>query len=424
MRESSTYFRNALLIAVILGLCAYSLLFIYSTGYIGDEYPVRLNWQRQAFFIGAGLLLAMPVSCLLCRSWLRGWYIYGGYAISLASLLLVLVLGHKTGGATRWLAVGSFIFQPAEYAKVFTVLALALRISSGNCGALKSLLLSLAFAMPPMALIMVEPSYGSAAAMLPPVAVILLMHIPGRRLLQFTILGTLLIMAVLAAGLLWLRTEQGSKGADKVLAALSENRHFLKDYHVRRIKGYLDKTGDWNERQSVLTISSGGSSGKGYLQGTMKGLGYLPRTVAPTDFIFAVICEEFGFFYGALPVILLYIILLCLLICNGTAALEERNLLFCTGVAMLLFMHIAINLAMTMRLLPVIGLPLPLLSYGGSYATAVFAGLGAAMAGKDSQLKGDVRHSFTLQLGRLLRFSINEMNIQDNNKNHKLRTGK
>ena len=192
------------------------------------------------------------------------------------------------------------------------------------------------------------------------------------------------------------------------MTALSQDTHFLRDYHVRRIKGYLDKNGDWNERQSVLTISSGGSSGKGYLQGTMKGLGYLPRTVAPTDFIFAVICEEMGFFYGALPILLLYAIMLALLLWNGAMQDNEANILSCTGISMLLFTHIGINLAMTMRLLPIIGLPLPLLSYGGSYTLAVCLGLGTALSGEDSSATENTQPSFTLQLGRFLKISLNQ----------------
>ncbi len=396
------------MLAIVLGLCAYSLLFIYSTGYIGDEYPVRLNWQRQAVFFAVGLLGVLPAAFFICRSWFKHWFVYGGYVFSIISLLLVLLFGQKTGGATRWLPMGPFLFQPAEFAKVFTVLAVGCLMSDYKKGIFKSILLSLALVLPPLLLIMVEPSYGSAFSMLPPVATMCLMHLPGKRIFQFTILATLAIIVLWCGSLLWLRSEQGSKQANKILTALSQDTHFLRDYHVRRIKGYLDKNGDWNERQSVLTISSGGSSGKGYLQGTMKGLGYLPRTVAPTDFIFAVICEELGFFYGALPILLLYAIMLALLLWNGAMQDNEANILSCTGIAMLLFTHIGINLAMTMRLLPIIGLPLPLLSYGGSYTLAVCLGLGAALSGEDSSASENTQPSFTLQLGRFIKISLNQ----------------
>ncbi|MBR6373848.1 MAG: FtsW/RodA/SpoVE family cell cycle protein [Victivallales bacterium] len=407
MKNTGTYLRHALLLAIVLGLCAYSLLFIYSTGYIGDEYPVRLNWQRQAVFFAVGLLGVLPAAYFISRSWFKRWFVYGGYAFSIISLLLVLLFGQKTGGATRWLPIGPFLFPPAEFAKVFTILAAGSLMSDYRKGRFKSILLSLALVLPPLLLIMVEPSYGSAFSLLPPVATMCLMHLPGKRLFQFTIIATLAIIVLWCGSLLWLRSEQGSKQANKILTALSQDTHFLRDYHVRRIKGYLDKNGDWNERQSVLTISSGGSSGKGYLQGTMKGLGYLPRTVAPTDFIFAVICEELGFFYGALPILLLYAIMLALLLWNGAIQDKEANLLCCTGIAMLLFTHIGINLAMTMRLLPIIGLPLPLLSYGGSYTLAVCLGLGAVLPGEESPTLEQSLPSFTIEFGNLLKVSLN-----------------
>ena len=369
---------------------------------------MRLNWQRQAVFFAVGLLGIMPATFFICRSWFKRWFVYGGYALSIISLLLVLLFGQKTGGATRWLPIGPFLFQPAEFAKVFTILAIGIMMSDYKKGYLKSIMLSLALTLPPLLLIMVEPSYGSAFSMLPAATILCLMHLPGKRIFQCAILATLAIVVLWSVSLLWLRSESGGKHANKILTALSQDTHFLKEYHVRRIKGYLDKNGDWNERQSVLTISSGGSSGKGYLQGTMKGLGYLPRTVAPTDFIFAVICEELGFFYGALPILLLYALMLGLLLWNGAMQDKEANRLTSTGIAMLLFTHVGINLAMTMRLLPVIGLPLPLLSYGGSYTLAVCLGLGAALSGEDSSASENTQPSFTLQLGRFIKISLNQ----------------
>ncbi len=408
MTNRSTYLRYALLIPAILGLCLYSLLFIYSTGYIGDEYPVRLNWQRQAIFLTAGFAVVMPISFILCRSWLRKWFIYGGYGASLIALLLVLLFGQKTGGATRWFSVGPFLFQPAEYAKAFTVLAMAEYLPSLNGKPLKSILSAAALLFPPFILILVEPSYGSAATMIPAAFVVIMLHLPGKRLFQASILAAMTAIILGTAALLWMRTEHGGRTADGILTYLTENSGFLKNYHVKRIKGYLDEKGDWNERQSVLTISSGGVSGKGYLQGTMKGLGFLPRTVAPTDFIFPVICEELGFLYGAVPIMILYTLLLAILLYSGYSACTMETVLVCTGIAALLFAHIAVNIAMTMRLLPVIGLPLPLLSYGGSYAIAVFICLGAAMAGDDTENIKHENPSFTIRIGRFLKLSLNE----------------
>ena len=408
MKDTGRYLRHALLLAMVLGLCAYSLLFIYSTGFIGDEYPVRLNWQKQATFFCIGFFAIMPAAYFLCRSWLRQWFIYASYVISIISLLLVLLFGQKTGGATRWLPIGPFLFQPAEFAKTFTVLAAGTILAECKGGKFKGILLATALIMPPFVLILVEPSYGNAFSLLPPCIVMCIMHLPGRKLFKCLVFSTLALLVLWGSCILWLRTEQGGAQANKILAMLLQDKHFLRDYHVKRIKGYLDKTGGWNERQSMLTISSGGPSGKGYLQGTMKELGYLPRTVAPTDFIFAVICEELGFFYGAAPLLLLYAVMLGLLLYNGALQNNEANLLANAGIATLLFTHVAINIAMTMRLLPIIGLPLPLLSYGGSYALAVFLGLGAALPGEDDSTEEYPRSSFKFQLGKFIRIAINE----------------
>ena len=129
-----------------------------------------------------------------------------------------------------------------------------------------------------------------------------------------------------------------------------------------------------------MTVASGGLQGKGYLNGTMKSLGYLPRTVAPSDFIFSVIAEEGGFLYGTLPVLLLYALLLLICLYWGATATNPLDSSICTAFSTLILLHILIGIGMTIRLLPIIGLPLPLLSYGGSFTISFLTGLGCMAA--------------------------------------------
>ncbi|MBR4222185.1 MAG: FtsW/RodA/SpoVE family cell cycle protein, partial [Victivallales bacterium] len=185
-----------------------------------------------------------------------------------------------------------------------------------------------------------------------------------------------LVICLFTAGITWLRSDAGTPYVERITTSPALNSIGLRDYHIKRIHNYLTPRGEWNERQSIVTIASGGSYGKGYLQGTMKNLGFLPRTVAPTDFIFAVICEEMGFLFGCLPVVGLYALLLAITLHWSACAEDKTGSALCNGLSMLLFTHIAINLAMTTRLIPIMGLPLPLLSYGGSYLLATLLALG------------------------------------------------
>jgi rod shape determining protein RodA len=131
----------------------------------------------------------------------------------------------------------------------------------------------------------------------------------------------------------------------------------------------------WNKIQSEIAVGSGGLKGKGYLKGTQNMLGFLPKTVAPTDFIFSVVAEETGFMGSAVVISLFAVILACVM---ATALLTEDRLgrLLCAGVAAMLFSHVFVNISMTVGLMPVTGLPLPLVSYGGSFVVVTMTALG------------------------------------------------
>ena len=157
-------------------------------------------------------------------------------------------------------------------------------------------------------------------------------------------------------------------------------KSLLRGYHLKRLKSYLSPRGGWNEQQSLMTVAGGGLFGKGYLNGTMKSLGFLPRTVAPTDFIFAVIAEEGGFLFGVLPVVILYGLLIAIVMHWASRAQNQLSLNILVAGSSLLMVHICVGIGMTIRLLPVIGLPLPLLSYGGSFTVAMLTLIGAMIS--------------------------------------------
>jgi rod shape determining protein RodA len=206
----------------------------------------------------------------------------------------------------------------------------------------------------PLILIMLEPDLGSALVLVP--ICFGLMFVAGVRIKHLVLVT---IVGLLFAPLAW--------------------RH-LKDYQKDRLTVFLDPGRDplgdgWNLNQSLISVGSGGWSGKGYLQGTQNLLGYLPRTVAPNDFLFSVIAEEEGF-VGSLCVVGLYAVILFSGLRIAANARDRLGMLLATGVVVMLFFHVFINVGMTIGLMPVTGLPLPLLSYGGSFVLASMTALG------------------------------------------------
>jgi len=400
---------------VILGLSVFGLCYIYSTGYIGDEYPVRENWQRQLFYLLVALLLFLILSHWDNRQFSWKMFLWGGYVASLLALVLVLFIGREVGGARRWLELGPFLLQPAEPAKVFTLLTgcyLLNRPASGS--RLFRLMAFPAVILLPAILIKLEPALGNALILFPPfLAVMLVKYCPGKLFL--CLLSTCFILIVVAiCGLFWLRSlPPEEKSADNKTAVSTPKKwSFLRGYHLKRLRSYVSGQGSWNERQSIMTVASGGLYGKGFLNGTMKSLGYLPRTVAPTDFIFSVIAEEGGFLYGSLPVLLLYALLLLICLYWGATANNPLDASLCTAFSSLTLCHLLIGIGMTIRLVPIMGLPLPLLSYGGSFTVSFLMGLGCAAATRlhrNATQQTDTRTILQIRLARLFNLSLNRL---------------
>ncbi len=393
-------------------LAAYSLCFIYSCGYISAEYPVRGGaFQQACWFLvggcGAVLMAHWPSQRF---SWkLMAWI---GYAVSLVLLVLVLFVGKRIGGASRWLSFGGFLLQPAEISKFFTLCVFALTLTA-PLSRWRKAAACLALTLTPTLLIAYEPSFGNAAILLLPAFLAALSYSlpPKACIAAFILFFGLAVGGVF--GLCWLRAhphiqnqwlDKWTVSADGQEGATAKSPlPFLHPYHVQRLRSLLSPNGGWNEQQALMTLADGGLHGRGYLRGNLKSAGFLPRTVAPTDFLFTVIGEEAGFLWGAMPVLLLYGVIALIGFHWAAHAETETGSVLCLVFTWLLFGHVVVNIGMVTRLLPVIGLPLPLLSYGGSFTCCTMLALGV-MAGVCRQ-QGNAPESAPNGIPPLLQFS-------------------
>ena len=344
-----------LLFAVMVVLAAGSVLFIYSASYRGPGQPMPSFFRMQMIWFGIGLALYLGVALidyrLICQ-WAVVWYV-----VATGLLVVVLVSGARVYGARRWLGVGSLGIQPAEIAKLAIIVAVSYYLYQKSQGSLRrwtAVAATGGMVSVPLVLIMLEPDLGSAMVLVP--VAFCLLFVSGARVKHLALVAAL---GMALAPLAWLK---------------------LKDYQRDRLTVFLDPSHDpvgvgWNLNQSLIAVGSGGMLGKGYLQGTQNLLGFLPRTVAPNDFLFSVIAEEKGF-VGSIVVLALYAGLLFRGLRIAAGARDRLGTLLAAGIVALLFCHIFINMGMTIGLMPVTGLPLPLLSYGGSFVLATMTALG------------------------------------------------
>lgn len=352
--------QNWVAILLAAGLLATGLTFIYSASWRGEETGIVGAWfSRQIWWAAIGSALALALVAVDYRFWTRhAWWIY---AASLVLLVLVLVAGKKVYGAYRWLVVFGVPVQPSEFAKVALVLVLARVLGGGalHPRSFATVAVALLLMALPFGLILVEPDLGTAMVLVP--TAIFMLFAAGAAL-RYLIGLALLGLGGIAFG----------------LSPLA--KHVLSEYQHERILTFLDPSRDplgsgWNALQSAIAVGSGGLSGKGFLNGTQSALGFLPRTVSPTDFIFPVIAEEKGFI-GASLLLLAFAALLTCYIRTAWTAKDPAGSLLATGIASLLFCHVFVNIGMTIGLLPITGLPLPLVSSGGSFMVSTLAGFG------------------------------------------------
>ncbi|MBQ9343686.1 MAG: rod shape-determining protein RodA [Kiritimatiellae bacterium] len=339
-----------------VALLGIGLAFIYSASWRGEDTGIVGAWfHKQIVWASLGGALALTLALVDYHFWTRhAWLLF---LVSVVLLVLVLVAGRKVYGAYRWLVLFGVPVQPSEFAKVALVILVAHVLGNPALPphSLGLMLVVLLLAAVPFMLILVEPDLGTAL-----------------------VLGPTIFFMLFAAGMRW---RYFFSAAVAALAAAPLGWYFiLGDYQKERILTFLDPARDplnsgWNALQAAIAVGSGGIHGKGFLNGTQNVLGFLPRTVSPSDFIFPVIAEETGF-VGACILLGLFALLLATYVRAALVAPDPAGSLLATGLAGLLFSHVFVNIGMTIGLLPITGLPLPLVSSGGSFMLSTLAAFG------------------------------------------------
>ena len=368
------------MLGTILILVGLSAAFIYSAQFKSYDDPVGSNYLKQLMFAGMGLCAYGALVWLDYKQLSTlAWWILGG-----AAFLLVLVfLFPKVNGSHRWIPLPGFTLQPSELAKIAVVIALSafLAAPDRDVDDWKTFWGCAAIVGVPFVLIAAEPDLSTSLT-LAPISLAIMLYVGVQR--KLLLIGIAAVVLIASVACFWIAHEttpeiEALPKAERPRMVMPR-MPFLEDYQKGRIKVFLTKDHDladagWNKLQSQIAVGSGGLHGKGYLQGTQNILGFLPRTVAPTDFIFCVIAEETGFMGGA-GFILLYTVLLGRCMRASLRSRDEFGRLVALGIGVMLFCHVFVNIAMTIGILPITGLPLPLMSYGGSFMVSTMIALG------------------------------------------------
>lgn len=369
-----------------LGLCLLGLVSIFSATYTDAE---DINFTKQISFFGIGIVLMLAVILIPIRLIDSASLTF--YAIMLVLLIFVLLFGPVRYGAKRWIALGPLSLQPSELAKVATILTVArmLALQRINASSLYNIILSIALVSVPMFLVFREPDLGTALCigcvalpmlfwhgiswfsifvMFSPLVTVLI-HIGSGYNFDFFIATLFLILVVLYFS---------KRSAKMILVVLMINVvvglgseplwDSLKDYQKERILTFLDPERDakgagYQVLQSQIAIGSGGLLGKGYLEGSQTQLHFMPEQ--HTDFIFSALAEEFGF-AGSVILLALFAILIVRIIMIADVVDDKFSSLTLIGIASLFTFQVLVNIGMTTGIMPVTGIPLPFLSYGGT----------------------------------------------------------
>lgn len=342
---------NWILLGLMLGLLVFGVYAIYSATWMRDDD----FWRSQIKWIVLTLPVFFAVSLVDYR-WIR-WGSLPLYLLSLGALVVTMFHGVKVYGARSWLNLGFMNFQPSQLAILAGILMLALFLSQfknlhpmlriAGCGAIVGA---------PWILILIQPDLGSALVWIP---VILGMMLIGMIPLRY--IFSMILLALAAIPLV------GGFG--------------LKPYQLDRILVFLDPKIDplgagWTINQSLIAIGSGGFFGKGFkAPNTLNELGFLPSTIVHNDFIFSVLGEQHGFVGGAILISVFALVLLTVIYIISFAG-DDLGRLVGAGVLMLLTAHVFMNIGMTIQVTPITGLPLPLVSYGGSFLLIIMISFG------------------------------------------------
>jgi len=312
--------------------------------------------KRHATRFGVGLVVMVAVALIDIRLWLRYAYVF--YGVGLALLGVVEVAGTIGMGAQRWISLGYFNLQPSELMKVAMILALARYFHGGSIedvGRPTFLIVPILMIAAPAALVLRQPDLGTALMLIMTSGAIF--FVAGVKLWKF---GAVLLAGMAAAPVAW---------------------QFLHDYQRQRVLTFINPESDplgagYHIIQSKIALGSGGLLGKGFMQGTQGHLDFLPEM--QTDFIFTMLAEEFGLI-GGLGLMALYGLILVQGYAMSLRSRSQFGRLVGMGVTATFFIYVFINIAMVMGMIPVVGVPLPLISYGGTAMMTLLIGFGLLM---------------------------------------------
>jgi rod shape determining protein RodA len=337
-------------------------------------------WFRQVIWYAVGVGAAVAV-CLVDYHTLARWSLVGYWAMIIC-LVAVLIIGSVHGGARRWIDLRVFQFQPSEFAKLSFILAAANFLSRppDELKWTEVFWQGIGMMILPFVLILKEPDLGSALVLLPTGLVMMIVAGTPRKYLAWLVGGVGIVGSLLVADVLFapphLRIPVQEYQRQRLLV------YFGKDFAEanatpaeRAAARQLQRERSYQGQQALIAVGSGGIFGKGWRQGQQTSLNFLPPGAAHNDFIFSVIAEEEGF-VGSVVVLTLYAVVLFTGLRTAGQARDRLGKLLAVGVVTLLFSHVFINIGMNIRIVPVTGIPLPLLSYGGSSVLCSLIALG------------------------------------------------
>lgn len=385
------------LITVVILLCTVGLVVIYSANAGMDEQVQVNNFQKQIIWMAIGIIIVVIMIMIPLKVFFAFAYIF--YTGALLGLIFVL-LQDNGGASERWISLGGLRLQPSEFAKIAIVLALARYLSQCKIqnNKLKDFIIVFIMVAIPVYLIKEQPDLGTSLVFLS--LIIPLLYWAGIQPFTLFVLISpflsvitsfqfifFLCWMLIMTGVLYLSKKRlvvvmGLFLANIIVGFITpELWNNLEDYQKQRIKILFDPHQDargtgYQVIQSMNAIGSGGSTGKGFLKGTQTQLRFLPEQ--NTDFIFSVLGEEFGF-VGISTVFLLFFLLINRMISAAVNARNQFESLIVMGFASIILFHIFVNTGMTVNLMPVTGLPLPFLSYGGSFLITIMAMIGIVL---------------------------------------------
>ena len=414
MRDRSFFELDLILFLGTIALMIISILFIYSSGISSTGINYSNEYIRQIVWAATSIII-MVVFTFFDYSRLKDLSRYL-YPVLILLLLLTLVFGQVRNGARSWLSILGFGFQPSEFTKLATILFLGRYLSETKRSTrdLSRFLIAMGIAMLPCGLILLQPDMGTAMVFVPVFLVMIflagtriryilfmisavflailigmlpaweeyilgekipfLQFLVGNDYIKITLVSTLLVLAVSLTGQIFLKKKYFywiSYGISIFVTAILGGmaaRIVLKDYQIKRLIVFIDPGVDpqgagWNVIQSITAVGSGGFWGKGFLKGTQSHYRFLPQQ--STDFIFSIIAEEWGF-VGCLAIFLIFTAILIRSLMILSSSKDSFGLYIGGGILGMIFFHFIVNIGMAMGIMPITGIPLIFLSYGGS----------------------------------------------------------